>query len=252
MNNKKEPFFERAEAFFAGKGFYIVLFLCVAVIGVSAWSLLTGGDLPSREAEPGIAAAKLDPGTPTGEDAVPTVKATPAPTPAPTPDPTPEPTPEPAPPAQTAAPAPVQTPAPAAEVRDYYIWPVAGPIENGYSMAVLTFNRTMQDWRTHDGVDIAAELGAQVKALTNGKVAAVYDDDLYGTTVVISHRNGLESIYSNLAAAPTVAVGDQVVVGQVIGSVGDTALCETGEVCHLHLAMKKDGVSVDPTEYLPG
>ncbi len=247
MNDKRKPFFERAEAFFAGKGFYIVLFLCVTVIGVSAWSLLTGGGKTQQDRDVGVAAANMEPGLTVIADAAPTPRVTPLPTSAPTPAPTPAPQP----PEKTETPAPARTPAPAAEVRDYYIWPTAGPIENGYSMAALTFSRTMQDWRAHDGVDIAAELGAQVKAMTNGEVTQVYDDDLYGTTVVIRHRGGLESIYANLAAAPTVAVGDQVVVGQVIGSVGDTALCETGEVCHLHLAMTKDGESVDPTDYLP-
>lgn len=247
MNDKRKPFFERAEAFFAGKGFYIVLFLCVTVIGVSAWSLLTGGGKTQRDRDVGVAAANMEPGQTVVADAAPAPRITPQPAPSPTPAPTPEPQP----PEKAETPAPAQTPAPAAEVRDYYIWPTAGPIENGYSMAALTFNRTMQDWRTHDGVDIAAELGAQVKAMTNGEVTQVYDDDLYGMTVVIRHHGGLESIYSNLAAAPTVAVGDQVVVGQVIGSVGSTALCETGEVCHLHLAMSKDGASVDPTDFLP-
>ena len=42
MEEKKKGFGESLEAFFAGKGFYIVLFLCVAVIGVSAWAMLTG------------------------------------------------------------------------------------------------------------------------------------------------------------------------------------------------------------------
>ena len=250
MKDKKKPFFERAEQFFAGKGFYIVLFLCVTVIGVSAWSLLTGGGTAQRADEIGVAAANLDPVGVVNEDAVPAVRVTPQPTPVPTAAPTPASTPAPTPaPAET--PAPIQTPAPAAEVRDYYIWPTAGPIENGYSMAVLTFNRTMQDWRTHDGVDIATELGAQVKALTNGKVTEVYDDDLFGTTVVIRHDGGLTSQYSNLAASPTVAAGDSVSVGQVIGAVGDTALAEAGEVCHLHFSMTKDGVSVDPGDYLP-
>ena len=59
MNDKKKPFFERAEAFFAGKGFYIVLFLCVTVIGVSAWSLLTDSGKGGRASETGIAAAKM-------------------------------------------------------------------------------------------------------------------------------------------------------------------------------------------------
>ena len=251
MNKNRKPFFERAEAFFAGKGFYIVLFLCVTVIGVSAWSLLTGGEKTQRDRDIGIAAANMEPGQPVAADAVPTPRVTPQATPEPTPAPTAAPIPDEPAPEKSDPPAPARPSAPAAEVKDYYIWPTAGPIENGYSMTALVFNRTMQDWRTHDGVDIAAELGAEVKAMTNGEVTRVYDDDLYGTTVVIRHRGGLESIYSNLAAVPTVAAGDQVVVGQVIGAVGDTALCETGEVCHLHFAMAKDGESVDPTEYLP-
>ena len=249
MNEKKQPFFERAEHFFAGKGFYIVLFLCVAVIGVSAWSMLTGNGSKSAptELEDGLSVANIAPDTMI-PDAAPPVTAPPQPTAAPTPTPAPENKT----PAATPAPAPAAAPAPApAAAAEYFIWPVAGPIENGYSMAVLTFNRTMQDWRTHDGIDIAAELGAQVKATASGTVAEVYRDDLFGTTVVIKHSGGLTSQYSNLAASPTVSAGDSVSVGQVIGAVGDTALAEAGEVCHLHFSMTKDGVSVDPGDYLP-
>ena len=38
----KKSFGSQLEAFFEGKGFYIVLFLCAAVIGVSAWVLMIG------------------------------------------------------------------------------------------------------------------------------------------------------------------------------------------------------------------
>ncbi len=250
MKKEQKPFLQRAERFFAGKGFYIVLFLCVAVIGVSAWSMLTGGGAAQREDALGVAAANMDSGKSVAEDAstAPRTTAQPVPPPTAAPSPAPSPSPEP-----TSAPekSDAAVPAPAAEVRDYFIWPVAGSIENAYSMTALVFNRTMQDWRTHDGVDIAAELGTQVKAAANGRVAEVRDDDLYGTTVVLNHFDGLQSIYSNLAASPTVAVGETVGVGQVIGAVGDTALCETNEICHLHFAMRKDGVSVDPGEFLP-
>ena len=238
---KKKPFAARLETFFAGKGFYVVLFLCVAVIGVSAWSLLTGGLAPGQRPEEALAVDAI------AESAVPAVKPSPV-TVTEAPVRTPQPTPVP-----TAAPteAPPPTAAPAAPVQEYYIWPVSGEIAAGYAMEVLAWNPTMRDWRTHDGVDIAAALGTQVKAVTNGRVAEVFDDDLLGTTVVLEHRDGLVSRYSNLAAAPAVAVGDTVGVGQVIGGVGDTALGEAGEVCHLHFAMSKDGQSVDPTAYLP-
>ena len=249
---EKKPFASRVEAFFAGKGFYIVLFLCIAVIGVSAWSMLAGTDKSSAAPVTEIAVANVEDSVVSA--AAPEIPAQSEPAALTLPEPTasavkiPE---APVPAAETEIIPPVQPAAETAEERDYFIRPVAGEIENGYSMTALVFNRTMQDWRTHDGVDITAELGTQVKACANGRVEEIREDDLFGTTVVLSHRDGLMSIYSNLAAMPTVSVGDQVSVGQTIGAVGDTALGEAGEVCHLHFAMSLDGESVDPTEYLP-
>ena len=249
---EKKPFAARMEQFFAGKGFYIVLFLCIAVIGVSAWSMLAGTDKSSAAPVTEIAVANVeDSVVPAAAPEIP-VQSEPAAVTVPEPTASAVKIPEaPVPAAETETVPPVQPAAETAEERDYFIRPVAGEIENGYSMAALVFNRTMQDWRTHDGVDITAELGTQVKACANGRVEEIREDDLFGTTVVLSHRNGLTSIYSNLAAVPTVSVGDQVSVGQTIGAVGDTALGEAGEVCHLHFAMSLDGESVDPTEYLP-
>jgi len=246
---EKKPFATRMEEFFAGKGFYIVLFLCLAVIGLAAWSLLTG-----NESTGGSELSMPVSGMETDLIGDAPVGGTLRPTPTPAATATPKPVPTAAP--QTAIPeAPVPTAAPAApsdaQLQDYFIWPVGGPVEIPYSMDALRFSTTMQDWRTHDGIDIAAELGTQVKATANGRVAEIRDDDLYGTTVILSHRDGLVSVYSNLAAMPTVKEGDPVSVGQVIGAVGDTALVEAGEVCHLHFAMMLDGESVDPMEYMP-
>ncbi len=58
-------------------------------------------------------------------------------------------------------------------------------------------------------------------------------------------------MYANLAAVPTVNVGDSVTAGSVIGSVGDTASFEGSEEPHLHLSMTINGETADPTEYLP-
>ena len=118
-------------------------------------------------------------------------------------------------------------------------------------MTERVYDMTMSDWRTHYGLDSESSLGTQVLAAADGTVTEVYADDLYGTTVVISHGGGIESVYSNLAELPTVEVGQSVSKGDTIGSVGTTALCEAGEVYHLHFAMRADGQSVDPGEYLP-
>ena len=100
-------------------------------------------------------------------------------------------------------------------------------------------------------MDIAAALGSTVKAASAGTVRAVYEDDLMGTVVVISHKDGVESLYANLAATPAVEAGDEVTTGAVLGMVGDTAIAEVGKPSHLHFEMYQDGSAVDPMEYLP-
>ncbi|MBQ1703961.1 MAG: M23 family metallopeptidase, partial [Oscillospiraceae bacterium] len=129
--------------------------------------------------------------------------------------------------------------------------PVAGPVTVPYSYDGLIYSKTMHDWRTHDGIDIEAPIGTKVKAVAQGSVLSVEQDDLLGTVVTIDHGDGIVSVYANLAAVPTVKAGDAVTMGSVIGSVGDTALGETGEVQHLHFAMMKDGTPVDPYKYIP-
>ena len=72
-----------------------------------------------------------------------------------------------------------------------------------------------------------------------------------GMTVVIEHAGGLRSIYSNLAATPTVCTGDDIMTGEVIGAVGATAPGENREDPHLCFKMTLDGQSVNPMDYLP-
>ena len=77
-------------------------------------------------------------------------------------------------------------------------------------------------------------------------------DDLYGTVLTVSHGDGTRTVYANLAEQPAVSVGDRVEAGDVIGTVGDTALGEIGQGSHLHFAVTVDGAGVDPLAYLPG
>lgn len=238
MHNKnKKDGFSRLGDFLAGKGFYIVLFLCVAAIGVSGYFLLTDSLQPTQT----VAKPTQVVVTPTPTAAVPTV--TPTPTPMPTATPTPAATPTP-----SVAPTPVPVPTPAALV---FTWPVKGEVLAPHSVETLAYDETMGDWRTHEGVDIAATLGTQVVAAARGTVIDVSFDELMGSTVTIEHQDGLESKYCNLAAKPTVAVGDEVETGSVIGAVGDTAAMEGAKPSHLHFELSEGGTAVDPLEYLP-
>ena len=55
MQNEKSG---RLDRFFAGKGFYIVLALCVIVMGISAYSLAVNGTGTTDGLDPGMSAAR--------------------------------------------------------------------------------------------------------------------------------------------------------------------------------------------------
>ena len=114
-------------------------------------------------------------------------------------------------------------------------------------MEALLYSETMQDWRTHSGTDFAGEEGQQVKALTGGTVTSAEESPLWGWVITIDHGVGVVSRYAGVT--PTVAVGDSVDVGAVIGSLTDIP-CESAQSPHLHLEMTIDGVLVDPVEAL--
>lgn len=132
--------------------------------------------------------------------------------------------------------------------------PVNGYIGKEFSEDELIYAPTMNDFRTHDGVDIVGDIGTPVSALADGTVADVYDDPFMGTTVVLKHSGGLVSSYSNLSAElpQEIYVGATVSVGDTIGGIGETALIESAEVPHVHVSIFLDEHAVDPEEYLPG
>lgn len=133
-----------------------------------------------------------------------------------------------------------------------YIAPLNGKIQMEYSMDMPIYSKTLDQYMTHPGIDIAAALSTKVKAIAAGTVTKVAEDDRYGMTVEITHGNGIVSIYSNLADKGLAEEGDAVSQGDVIGAVGETALFETLEESHLHLEMTRDSAYVDPTEYIKG
>ena len=132
-----------------------------------------------------------------------------------------------------------------------YTWPVKGEVLRGFSLETLAYDVTMGDWRTHGGVDLAAEAGLKVLAAGEGQVTQVYDDPMMGTTVVVEQPDGVTAVYSNLSNETAVAPGDSVETGGVLGTVGETAIAESGMPAHLHLEFYSGGAAVDPLDYLP-
>lgn len=260
--------------FLNGKGFYLILILCIAAVGISGYVLFFAGgdqDDDTLRAQPTVS-----PSAPT--------YARVSPTPSPSSEPlttaipggavrdtevvmsAPSPSPSPAAPADTETSSDGDAPSGAVEVAgsvsldaaeesaptaSFYVWPLSGEVMMPFSVDELVFSNTMADWRVHTGADIAGSLGALVSAIGAGVVEDVYENEMMGHTVVINHGNDTYSVYSNLGEAINVAVGDEVAAGDTIGAVGASAEAESADSPHLHLEVIRAGAQIDPLDLLP-
>lgn len=113
------------------------------------------------------------------------------------------------------------------------------------------YNKTLNSYYEHQGLDFMAEVGAKVLAVEDGKVESIYKDDLLlGTEIVIDHGNGLKSVYRFVDVAEGLKTGDEVSKGEVIATVSEATGNEYKDGPHLHFEILKNNVNVDPTGYL--
>ena len=214
MQNNSKP--KGFRSFVKEKGYYIVLLLCAAAVGVSGYFLLSSRSEASPEETPVIATI------------APTVAASERPS------------------AVRQEPTAPSTTAPSPSVVQR---PVAGEELTAFAVDHLAYNETTRDWRTHEGVDLSAAPGEVVVAAADGTVHAVYEDERLGMTVVLTHGDGYTTHYSNPAGEVAVSVGDTVTAGTTLGTVGATANIETGIAPHLHFAVYRSNTPVDPAEF---
>ena len=128
----------------------------------------------------------------------------------------------------------------------------AGSISYEFSNSLPVFSLTMNDYRTHDGVDISSPLGTEVVAVADGTVLEIWDDVRMGKCVSIAHSGNAVSTYKNLnpQLADNIAKGSAVRAGDVIGLVGESAMIEIAQESHLHYELAINSVPVDPCHYI--
>ncbi|MBQ0125328.1 MAG: M23 family metallopeptidase [Clostridiales bacterium] len=134
------------------------------------------------------------------------------------------------------------------------VWtsPATGEVIKGYSADIPVFSLTMEDYRTHAGIDIEGDAGDDVFAAADGVIENVYYDPMMGQTVVIKHSENYTTFYQNLQTVMPAGIekGASVKGGDKIGQVGDTALIEISENPHLHFSVYVDGKCADPGTYI--
>ncbi len=130
------------------------------------------------------------------------------------------------------------------------IVPCDGEVVAACSLEEHVYCAAMDDWRTHNGVDIAAQEGAPVKASESGVVSRVYEDELLGVVVVIDHRDGISSVYGNLQNVDFIDAGTRVSRGDIIGGVGKAGSLEANSEPHLHFEIQANGAYKNPKDYV--
>jgi septal ring factor EnvC (AmiA/AmiB activator) len=127
--------------------------------------------------------------------------------------------------------------------RDRLPWPVNGQVLTGFGsqrhpqFGTVVFRR---------GIDIAAKVGDEVKAVDAGQVAWADWYKGYGRLVIVDHGAGLYTLYGHLSQVD-INKGDRVARGQVIGLAGDTGSLRGPK---LYFEIRRNGEAEDPLGWL--
>ena len=205
-----EPLRHRVEA--DGSAYSIARLYNVSVTALASWNGL-GADLGVRVGQELIIPVP-DTSRTTSAPVAPVVKPVITPTPVATPTPSP-------------APVPAAT---------GFVKPVNGTVSRPYN--------PQAGRNKNDGIDYAAPAGTEVRVAADGTVALVSQSTGgLGTIVLVRHANDILTIYGRVDKV-TVAKGDKISRGQVIGVVA------AGDPATMHFEVRKGTESVDPAPYL--
>ena len=121
------------------------------------------------------------------------------------------------------------------------LWPKTGTVTQGYGCIQTSFARRSypacnnKKGGYHNGIDLDADLGDPIRAAHDGVISGIGNLSRYsyGKWITINHQNGLTTLYGHLSAQ-SVAVGQTVKAGDIIGYAGSTGY-STG--AHLHFTL---------------
>ena len=223
-------------------GLYVIIALCLLIVGGAAWFALSAGDTPktensskSKTEEEYSAPAPsyndstdpnmLEPPTLNSDISTPTADSV------------------------SSQPYSSQSESKEETKKDtVFIMPVEGEIIKKHSAKELQFSSTYGDMRIHNGIDIAAKIGTSISACSDGVVESIDVNTNLGTVLIIDHRNGITVKYAGIENLKF-DQGDTVKAGDIIGTVG-TVPAECMDKEHLHLEVFKNGEIAEPLETL--
>ena len=132
-----------------------------------------------------------------------------------------------------------------------FILPVSGTLSSKHDPELQVFSPSMNDYRVHLGIDLVTKENAPVYAAADGKISEIWVDPLMGYCIAIAHSGNCVTVYKNLADTlpDGITKGASVRSGQLIATVGESAIVEVASEPHLHFEMTVGELAVDPLEY---
>jgi murein DD-endopeptidase MepM/ murein hydrolase activator NlpD len=131
----------------------------------------------------------------------------------------------------------------------------AAPVANAPTKAITSATKPAEkdnapaepdQMQFHKGLDIAVPFGSDVVATAAGTVIFSGQKGGYGNCVIVSHGNGLATLYGHLSQL-VAKVNDKIKVGQVIAKSGNSGR-STGP--HLHYEVHKNNTPVNPKLFM--
>ncbi len=116
---------------------------------------------------------------------------------------------------------------------------------------LFVFNSTLNQWSTHNGIDLLASENAPVTSMYDGTVIEVGESYGMGHYVKVDHGENVIATYASLSDVQVVT-GQNVAKGDKLGVVSTTASYEFSDGAHLHLEITENGKQVDPMQYVEG
>ena len=134
---------------------------------------------------------------------------------------------------------------------DRLVWPIVGDILINYSMDKTIYFPTLQQYKYHPAIVIAATEGETITAAAEGRVTSVSYDRELGNMVVMDLGNGYELTYGQLDNI-TVSEGSYVTTGDIIGSVASPTKYYSMEGANIYFKLTRNGEPVNPMSRLNG
>ena len=130
-------------------------------------------------------------------------------------------------------------------------WPASGATLIGYSMDQTVYFPTLEQFKYNPAIIIGGQVGEEIGAAAPGIVSNIEQTAQTGVTVTLDMGNGYTAVYGQLKEVP-LQIGDYVGAGELIGYVSEPTKYYSMEGANLYFEVQKDGVPVNPLDFMEG